>query len=352
MRPEPVRQLAYAADLGIDTAGLDGVELGERIERAEAARDADRSERRAERRSECRPDRPRRTAVEARRLAEAAARPSPGRVRNCPACRSLDRGADCHCEVVRLARAGLSTHDAGRDGGARRVGESDMSAIDRSLTACGLAVRRGKRASRAYIPGNWRRPKVAHTDAGRNDSLFRELLRYAGNAAHSDADVARRAEALYQTIDTTHPHAFTAAELAGVVRSVLRYRQIWRDRGWHKPAWIASRAKAGRANRREQQQAKGRTGGIRSGEARREQTTDRDQRIYERIEGDGLSIRQAAAVEGIPRSTVHRVAKRLVEERPATRQQTRTATANRSKSRVSHEATTQGGLVVPAKPAT
>ena len=99
MWPEPTaRQLEYAADLGIDTAGVDGVELGERIERAEAERDADRSERRAARRSERRSDRPPRTAVEARRLAEAAARPSPGRVRNCPACRTLDRGADCHCE--------------------------------------------------------------------------------------------------------------------------------------------------------------------------------------------------------------------------------------------------------------
>jgi len=98
-RPEPTaKQLEYAADLGIETDGVDGVELGERIEHAVAARDAGRSERRDARRSERRSDRPRRTAVEARRLAEAAARPSPGRVRNCPHCRTLDRGADCHCE--------------------------------------------------------------------------------------------------------------------------------------------------------------------------------------------------------------------------------------------------------------
>ena len=98
-RPEPTaRQLAYAADLGIETDGVDGVELGNRIEQAAAARDDGRAERRVERRAERRSDRPRRTAVEARRLAEAAARPSLGPIRNCPNCRTLDRGADCHCE--------------------------------------------------------------------------------------------------------------------------------------------------------------------------------------------------------------------------------------------------------------
>ena len=122
VRPEPTaRQRAYAADLGIDTAGVDGVELGERIERAEAARNADRSERRAARRSERRSDRPRRTAVEARRLAEAAACPSPGRVRNCPACRTLDRGADCHCESCGWSEPGCPHNDAGVTGGARRT---------------------------------------------------------------------------------------------------------------------------------------------------------------------------------------------------------------------------------------
>lgn len=99
MRPEPTdRQRAYAADLGIEVVdGVDGVELGERIERAQAARDADRSQRRTARRSE-RSAGPRRTVVEARRLAEAAAFPSLGRIRNCLNCGAPDRGAECHCE--------------------------------------------------------------------------------------------------------------------------------------------------------------------------------------------------------------------------------------------------------------
>ena len=191
---------------------------------------------------------------------------------------------------------------------------------------------------RAYIPGNWRRPKVPRTDVGRNNDIFRALLRYAGNAAHSDADVARHADALYQTIDVTSPHAFTAAELAGVVRSVLRYRQIWRDRGWHKPAWVASRAKAGRANRREQQQAKGRTGGIRSGEARRAGTP---------LEHD----RAPWASMAVSRRTWYRHHRHDSEVSHEATTQPATPLKNR-RSEVGTEATTQDVPDVPAKPAT
>ena len=155
---------------------------------------------------------------------------------------------------------------------------------------------------REYIPRNWRRPRVPQTDAGRNAAVFQGLMRYAGSAEPSDADVAQYAEQLYADLDIVNPHAFTRAELAGTLKSVLRYRARWRSNGWHRPGWLARQADLGRRNTSEQQRVKGQLGGERSGEVRRAAVADRDRRILARLEA-GESVRQAAAAEGVPAST-------------------------------------------------
>ena len=136
---------------------------------------------------------------------------------------------------------------------------------------------------RAYIPRGWRQPRPPRTDAGRNSALFYELMRFAGSPDRTDAEVRHYAEQLYGQINTLSPHAFTTAELRDIVKSVLRYRDRWRARAWHVPAWFERQANRGRRNSRRQQRQKGILGGIASGKARRERTRDRDQRIVARL---------------------------------------------------------------------
>ena len=166
---------------------------------------------------------------------------------------------------------------------------------------------------RAYVPRGWRQPRPPRTDAGRNPALFHELMRFAGSPERTDADIRHHAEQLYGEINILSPHAFTSAELRAILKSVLRYRDQWRARGWHVPRWIERQANRGRRNTSEQQAAKGRLGGERSGEVRRERTRERDQRILARLRA-GESIRAAARAEGISHGTVVTAAARILKE--------------------------------------
>ena len=163
---------------------------------------------------------------------------------------------------------------------------------------------------RAHIPRGWRQPRPPRTDAGRNSALFHELMRYAGSPDRTDADIRHHAEQLYGEINILAPHAFTWAELRAIVKSVLRYRDQWRARGWYVPRWIERQANRGRRNTSKQQAAKGRLGGKRSGEARRAAVADRDRRLLARLEA-GESTRAAAAAEGVDHATVIRARSRL-----------------------------------------
>ena len=156
---------------------------------------------------------------------------------------------------------------------------------------------------RSYIPAGWRRPKVPRTDVGRNCDAFRELMRFAGVAAHSDSDIRQRAYQIYEHLDIHHPHTYTLSELQGTVRSVLRYRDQWRHAGWNSPDFHAHQAKMGAQNSSEQQRIKGRIGGIRSGDVRRDRTRDRDQRILEYLDAE-ISTRQVADLEGLAHSRI------------------------------------------------
>ena len=63
--------------------------------------------------------------------------------------------------------------------------------------------------------------------------------------------------------------------------------------------WIARQSLRGARNSAEQQALKG----VRSGQARRERTQERDRRILEALEA-GWGVREVARAENLPRSTV------------------------------------------------
>ena len=68
------------------------------------------------------------------------------------------------------------------------------------------------------IPKGWRVPRPATTAEGRNWAIHRALLRFAGSARHSEADIQREADRLYAEVDIDRPHYFSRAELSGVVQ--------------------------------------------------------------------------------------------------------------------------------------
>ena len=152
------------------------------------------------------------------------------------------------------------------------------------------------------IPRGWHQPRPAQTAIGRNADLFHALCRFAG--ADSERDIEREAERLYALVpDVLQPHAFTRSELAGIVRSVLRYRQQWIARGWHQPDFIERQRSRGRAATNQV------TAGVASGVARRRATGDRDERILAALAA-GLTTYEIAAAEGVNQATVVRIRQR------------------------------------------
>ena len=159
---------------------------------------------------------------------------------------------------------------------------------------------------RRYVPHGWRRPRPPRTDVGRNSAIFDALVRYAGSAQHSDDAVRQHAQQLYREIDVHQPHSYTQSELADTVRSVLRYRAQWRTQGWYSEEWVARQQLRGKRNSSAQQALKGYTGGIRSGEARRRETQERDERILDALEA-GQRPQEIARIERLDESTVRHI---------------------------------------------
>ena len=85
----------------------------------------------------------------------------------------------------------------------------------------------------------------------------------------------------------------TWGELAGIAKSVERYRARWIAGKWHKPKWI------------ERQAARGR----KSGEARRGRTGERDAEIVEAVL-QGESMRTLAGVHGLSHFAVQNIVRR------------------------------------------
>ena len=132
----------------------------------------------------------------------------------------------------------------------------------------------------APIPRGWRRPGLPASAVGRNCAIFGALMRFAGYAENQLADLAAAAGALNRQLEDP----LDAAELAGIVRSIERYRAGWIARG----AYYTEAEREGW----------GRTRGIRSGQVRRERTAERDAAILA-DRAAGLSQRAIAEKHGV-----------------------------------------------------
>ena len=141
------------------------------------------------------------------------------------------------------------------------------------------------------IPMGWRRPALVRTEIGRNCDLFRALMRWAGSPSNLVNDCLAAAHVVNQSFDIPLPDA----EVAGIARSVKRYRLTWITKGKHFTA--------------EQKSLWGRQRGIRSGAARRKLTADRDRAIVQAVEG-GRSLRDVAGEYELDHKAVHWIVNR------------------------------------------
>ena len=145
------------------------------------------------------------------------------------------------------------------------------------------------RALAEAIPKAWREPDKPQSAIGRNVGLFQSLMKWAGSRHHLEAPVLPIAERLNR--DFVFPLPFP--EVAGIARSVERYRR----------RWIAE----GRFYGEESVRDWHRRGQRASVQARRLNNTDRDAKIRVAHQLLGLGVRSTARILGEPRSTVSRV---------------------------------------------
>ena len=103
------------------------------------------------------------------------------------------------------------------------------------------------------IPFGWRVPAVPRTAIGRNCGLFESLMRWAGQPVNEGFEVLPAAIASNRNMD----QPMTYSEIAGIARSVERYRAMWRARGQFDARGDRQRSIWGRAL------------GVRSGASRR-----------------------------------------------------------------------------------
>ena len=139
-----------------------------------------------------------------------------------------------------------------------------------------------------YIPFGWRRPKVSRTAAGRNVDVFCHCIRWAGSPANLGAPVLGEA---YRFNDG-FKFPLDSPEVAGIARSVGRYRRKW--------------IKQGRFYSKAERTAWGRERGVKSGQARRKRTKERDQAIIQAVVS-GQPMRSVAREFEVEHSTVVRI---------------------------------------------
>ena len=141
-----------------------------------------------------------------------------------------------------------------------------------------------------YIPFGWRRPKPSRTAAGRNCDVFCHCMRWAGSPANLGAPVLGEAH----QVNDGFEFPLDPPEVAGIARSVERYRRRWIKRGQFGPVGDAERTSWGRER------------GVKSGQARRKRTKERDQAIVQAVVS-GQSTHAVAREHGVDQSTIVRV---------------------------------------------
>ena len=142
-----------------------------------------------------------------------------------------------------------------------------------------------------FIPFGWRRPKVSRTAAGRNVDVFCHCIRWAGSPANLDTPVLGEAHRVNDGFDVP----LDPPEVAGIARSVERYRRRW--------------IKQGKFYTAAERTAWGRERGIKSGLARRKRTQDRDQVIVQAV-AVGQSMRSVAREHGMDHKAIVKILQR------------------------------------------
>ena len=145
----------------------------------------------------------------------------------------------------------------------------------------------------AVIPKGWRVPRPATTVEGRNVELFRALCK------RGLRDTDRQLEAWAHTYNDGFIRPLDAAELLGILKSVLRYRDKWCEHG-HQQSFLFRQA------------LRGRKGGTASGLARLVNVSDRDRFIVARLDAGGESYRAIALAFGVHVGTVQGARARLM----------------------------------------
>ena len=135
------------------------------------------------------------------------------------------------------------------------------------------------------VPFGWRRPSVPSTGIGRNCSLFEAGMKWAGSPVNLGVPVLTALMAINAEVARKRGKPpLDAGEVAGIARSVERYRAGW--------------IKRGRFYTESERSAWGQARGVRSGHARRKRTEARDREIVkDRVAG--MSIRAIARRHGV-----------------------------------------------------
>ena len=147
------------------------------------------------------------------------------------------------------------------------------------------------------IPSGWQAPSPVLSGVGRNVDTFLTLMKWAGREENRSLAVLPVAETINEHYAHEGRGRLPISEIRAIAKSVERYRSQWEARGWHRPPWIARQA------------ARGRLGGIMSGQARRERTRDRDEAIVAAV-ASGQSKRAVAKVYGLNEGTVRYIVAR------------------------------------------
>ena len=144
-----------------------------------------------------------------------------------------------------------------------------------------------------FIPYRWRRPRVSRTAAGRNCDVFAHCIRWAGSPANLGLPVFNEAH----RINDGFPVPLDPPEVAGIARSVERYRRKWIKQGrfWGPGNSSYDHSSEAQAKR-----------GQKSGLARRKQTEGRDAGIVHAWLC-GASIHSLSGLHKLSRPTIRHI---------------------------------------------
>lgn len=139
-----------------------------------------------------------------------------------------------------------------------------------------------------YLPIDWKPIELLEGAIGRNCTLFKSLMNWAGREDNRFEDISMRAKFINSELESPLLHS----ELRSIIKSVSKYRKQWESRGWHNPAWLR----------------KQKTLSIRGNQAKTRKNIERNQAILDDFNA-GMKQNQIAVKYGLSRRQVIRILK-------------------------------------------